>query len=425
MTVNETHLVMHGLAIKKHATPKLSPASSVWTSKTCAQALGKLVEAKRVVGGARKISADAGRSHGARLRTIRGSTKTFASIRISRPATRLRTAERRAQATDHRVADDRRSAASASPNDHSNKDYDAKIIDRLGELHERAEPVLKRLARRLPRFPIYDEKLRAALEKSEDGADRMGERRQNRKLSHALVRASRRSAAPDGARARRIGRPNDDGSIRRMDAGTGRRRPPDRELIGGKAWSVARMLALGLNTPPAFVVTTRACAAYLSAGGDAAGLEAEIAAGVAWLEWRTERNFGGGPRPLLVSVRSGAPVSMPGMMDTVLNLGINDVNRGNALCAECGDLLLRATRIGAFLTFTPTSSSRRIPRHPTRAAIREHGGLVSTLRQASTSRTKSKRSSRGRASRIRISGTAAAPGAIGNTTASPTIWGQR
>jgi hypothetical protein len=56
------------------------------------------------------------------------------------------------------------------PNDHGNKDYDAKIIDRLAELHERAELVLKRLARVVPRFQIYDEKLRAALGRSEDGA---------------------------------------------------------------------------------------------------------------------------------------------------------------------------------------------------------------------------------------------------------------
>jgi len=118
--------------------------------------------------------------------------------------------------------------------------------------------------------------------------------------------------------------------------GLERGEPPARDLIGGKAWSVARMLSLGLNTPPAFVVTTDACAAYLSGGDLPQGLEAEILAGVTWLESATQRNFGGGPRPLLVSVRSGAPISMPGMMDTVLNLGINDATE-SALCAECGD----------------------------------------------------------------------------------------
>jgi pyruvate,orthophosphate dikinase len=111
---------------------------------------------------------------------------------------------------------------------------------------------------------------------------------------------------------------------------------PGRELIGGKAWSVARMQALGLNVPPAVVITTRACAAFIAGQATPPGLDDEIAAGVAWLEERTGRRFGAGPRPLLVSVRSGAPVSMPGMMDTVLNLGINDETEA-ALAEECGD----------------------------------------------------------------------------------------
>ncbi len=111
---------------------------------------------------------------------------------------------------------------------------------------------------------------------------------------------------------------------------------PGRELIGGKAWSVARMRALGLNVPPAFVVTTRACAAYLATGSLPPTLAAEIAAAIAWLETQTSRSLGRGPQRLLVSVRSGAPISMPGMMDTVLNLGMNDETEG-ALAAECGD----------------------------------------------------------------------------------------
>jgi len=111
---------------------------------------------------------------------------------------------------------------------------------------------------------------------------------------------------------------------------------PQRALIGGKAWSLARMQALGLNAPPAFVVTTAACRAYLASGEPPAGLNDEIEAAIAWLESKTGRRFGAGPRPLLVSVRSGAPVSMPGMMDTVLNLGVNDATEA-ALAAECGD----------------------------------------------------------------------------------------
>jgi len=111
---------------------------------------------------------------------------------------------------------------------------------------------------------------------------------------------------------------------------------PDRSLIGGKAWSIARMMSLGLPVPPAFVVTTEACKAFLADGAFSTELEAEISDGIAGLEKLTGRSFGKGDRPLLVSVRSGAPVSMPGMMDTILNLGITaDTER--ALVVECGD----------------------------------------------------------------------------------------
>lgn len=110
---------------------------------------------------------------------------------------------------------------------------------------------------------------------------------------------------------------------------------PDRALIGGKAWSVARMAALGLDVPPAFVITTQACLAYLDNGAMPEGLEDEIAAGLAWLEERTGRTFGTGDKRLLLSIRSGAAISMPGMMDTVLNLGIDDAGEA-ALGAETG-----------------------------------------------------------------------------------------
>ena len=111
---------------------------------------------------------------------------------------------------------------------------------------------------------------------------------------------------------------------------------PDRALVGGKAWSIARMLGLGLRVPPAFVVTTAACAAYQQGGSMPDGLAEEIVEGLAWLEDRTGRTFGHGPSPLLLSVRSGAAVSMPGMMDTVLNLGIADATEA-ALAAETGE----------------------------------------------------------------------------------------
>ncbi|GAA1271117.1 hypothetical protein GCM10009609_37770 [Pseudonocardia aurantiaca] len=111
---------------------------------------------------------------------------------------------------------------------------------------------------------------------------------------------------------------------------------PSRELVGGKAWSLWRMRSLGLRVPPAFVVTTEACAAYFAVGALPDGLAAELEAGIRLLEAELGRTFGGAERPLLVSVRSGAAISMPGMMDTILNLGCNDIVEA-ALAAESGD----------------------------------------------------------------------------------------
>ena len=111
---------------------------------------------------------------------------------------------------------------------------------------------------------------------------------------------------------------------------------PDKALIGGKGWSIANMLSMGLPVPPAFVITTEACKVFLDTGRLPAGLADELVEAMAWLEGLTGRRYGGTDRPLLVSVRSGAPVSMPGMMDTVLNLGIN-VETMEAFERESGD----------------------------------------------------------------------------------------
>lgn len=111
---------------------------------------------------------------------------------------------------------------------------------------------------------------------------------------------------------------------------------PAKALIGGKGWSIAHMLRQALPVPPAFVITTEACAAYLETGELPAGLDEELRVSMKWLEEQTGRTYGRGNSPLLVSVRSGAPISMPGMMDTVLNLGIN-AETMQALAAESGD----------------------------------------------------------------------------------------
>jgi pyruvate,orthophosphate dikinase len=97
-----------------------------------------------------------------------------------------------------------------------------------------------------------------------------------------------------------------------------------RELLGGKGAGLAEMTQLGIPVPSGFTITTDACRAYLQTGQLPPGLEDEIDAHVARLEERTRRRFGSSDDPLLVSVRSGAAISMPGMMDTILNLGLDD-----------------------------------------------------------------------------------------------------
>jgi pyruvate,orthophosphate dikinase len=97
-----------------------------------------------------------------------------------------------------------------------------------------------------------------------------------------------------------------------------------RELLGGKGIGLAEMTQLGVPVPAGFTITTDACRAYLREGGLPASLEDEVGDHVARLETRTAKRFGDTGDPLLVSVRSGAAVSMPGMMDSILNLGLND-----------------------------------------------------------------------------------------------------
>ncbi|MCE7797936.1 pyruvate, phosphate dikinase [Sphingobium sufflavum] len=99
----------------------------------------------------------------------------------------------------------------------------------------------------------------------------------------------------------------------------------DKNLLGGKGANLDGMAAIGLPVPPGFTLTTELCTAYYADGEKYPdSLNAEFAAGIAHIEGVTGKIFGDPADPLLVSVRSGARVSMPGMMDTVLNLGLND-----------------------------------------------------------------------------------------------------
>ncbi|HVB90059.1 MAG TPA: pyruvate, phosphate dikinase, partial [Beijerinckiaceae bacterium] len=110
-----------------------------------------------------------------------------------------------------------------------------------------------------------------------------------------------------------------------------------RDLLGGKGANLAEMASLGLPVPPGFTITTEVCASYYAhERAYPADLEAQVEAALAHVERLTGRRFGGPNDPLLVSVRSGARASMPGMMDTVLNLGLND-ETVQALAASSGD----------------------------------------------------------------------------------------
>ena len=118
----------------------------------------------------------------------------------------------------------------------------------------------------------------------------------------------------------------------RLDGGSA----VNKSSVGGKGWSISEMKRLDIPVPPAFVITTEACRHYLEFGSIPEGVDELISRSISWLEQETERTFSGGTSPLLISVRSGAEVSMPGMMDTILNLGMNQQVE-EALAIEQGD----------------------------------------------------------------------------------------
>src|SRR6185295_10209308 len=103
-----------------------------------------------------------------------------------------------------------------------------------------------------------------------------------------------------------------------------------KDLLGGKGAGLAEMTNAGLPVPPGFTITTEACNTYYTAGEKFPdGMWDEVMAALARVEQATGKKFGGTDNPLLVSVRSGAKFSMPGMMDPVLNLGLNDATRAS------------------------------------------------------------------------------------------------
>src|SRR5688572_2330002 len=124
--------------------------------------------------------------------------------------------------------------------------------------------------------------------------------------------APKRDSAKAGKYVYQFGRKTD---------GNGTMKP----LLGGKGANLAEMCRIGLPVPPGFTITTEVCTYYYANKRSyPAALRGQMAAGITALEQQTKKKFGDLKNPLLVSVRSGARDSMPGMMDTILNLGLND-----------------------------------------------------------------------------------------------------
>ena len=129
-------------------------------------------------------------------------------------------------------------------------------------------------------------------------------------------------------------------------------------LVGGKAANLGVMARdLGLPVPPGFVITTATCRTFLATGWPD-GLDEELRAQMAVVEAAVGRRFGDPSDPLLVSVRSGAPVSMPGMMDTILNLGLNDATEAG-LARVAGDAAFARRCRERFVASYPIDRRRR------------------------------------------------------------------
>lgn len=163
------HLVLHGIAIKKYAEPE-SIADII--ALPVEEVLGA-VDGAIAKGHAASVKGKVALTPAGRLILANGYSRFYADVRINPAFTaaydrfELINVELKSLITSWQV---RPIAGNTVVNDHSDKDYDDKIIDRLGEMHERAEQILAALTRVLPRMRVYSEKLTAALERSEDGA---------------------------------------------------------------------------------------------------------------------------------------------------------------------------------------------------------------------------------------------------------------
>ncbi|MFD8994233.1 pyruvate, phosphate dikinase [Streptomyces abikoensis] len=155
------------------------------------------------------------------------------------------------------------------------------------------------------------------------------------------------------------------------------------EALGGKALGLVVLHRLGLPVPAGFAITTECCRAFLRDGRLPEGLDEELVTAVADLERSTGRAFGGPHRPLAVSVRSGASVSMPGMMNTILNLGLT-TEATEGLAAETDD---RSFALSSRLSFLTSFASATTNADTASAALAERPGRQAENEQASLTRS--------------------------------------
>lgn len=167
--MNDNHMILHGLAIKKHAAPQEVADITGLDVETVARVLAEEEVRRRVVMAAGKFMLTGPAQVALRAEYSRVYADQRASIAMDEAYGQFEriNAEVKLLITDWQTMN---VGGKRVPNDHSSADYDRQLIDRLGALHERAEPVLNRMAKELPRLGVYPRKLIAALEKAEDGA---------------------------------------------------------------------------------------------------------------------------------------------------------------------------------------------------------------------------------------------------------------
>jgi pyruvate,orthophosphate dikinase len=210
-----------------------------------------------------------------------------------------------------------------------------------------------------------------------------------------------------------------------------------KETLGGKGAGLAEMTALGIPVPPGFTIETSVCADY-SRGAAVDGVREEVEKTLTRLEQSTEKRFGDAANPLLVSVRSGARSSMPGMMDTILNLGLTRraveglaARSGARFAYDCrrrflemySDIVLRIPR-AEFERALEEAKHRKGVTADTDLTAEDLAGVVASheaLVKAGTFRTILASSSGGRSARSSSPGTTSAPGPTAGCTGSRTI----